>query len=298
MAAKADDPDGRAKPNKSSGRRAFLAGAAVGLAAGAAGGAAGSRLMPAAGRPGAPAIVAGGESGTVWRVQTSWPGGVGLDTFRAWCAGIVEKTGGELAFEPYGADELVGEFALVKQKPDVIAIGGIITQYKRVKEIAQLCKQVYPDVPLALGGGIASSLPDFMVARLPIDIVMQGEGEITISELLHRLETGSSLKGLQGVAYKEMIGHGEWQVVNNGWRASAQRLHKGMDYLPWPMRSRWSVDEIYKHNPVGHLNWKTKWLDGRSAEPNQYSVSMIASRGCPYGAKACDYCFADRKSVV
>jgi radical SAM superfamily enzyme YgiQ (UPF0313 family) len=181
---------------------------------------------------------------------------------------------------------------LLKQKPDVIAIGGIITQYKRIKEIAQLCKQVYPEVPIALGGGIASALPDFMVARLPIDIVMQGEGEITISELLHRLETGSSLKGLQGVAYKEIICAGEWQVINNGWRASAQRLHKGMDFLPWPMRSLWALDDVYKQNPVGHLNWKTKWLDGKSAEPNQYSVSMIASRGCPYGAKACDYCFA------
>lgn len=182
--------------------------------------------------------------------------------------------------------------ALLKQKPDLIAIGGIITQYKRIHEIAQICKQVYPDVPLALGGGIASAVPDFMVARLPIDIVMQGEGEITISELLHRLEIGASLKGLQGVAYKEIIRPGEFQVVNNGWRSSAQRLHKGMDSLPWPMRSLWPVDEVYKHNPVGHLNWKTKWLDGKAVEANQYSVSMIASRGCPYGAKACDYCFA------
>ena len=61
---------------------------------------------------GAPAIVSGREIGTTWKIQTSWPRGVGLETFKEWSRGIVEKTSGELAFEPYGADELVGEFQL------------------------------------------------------------------------------------------------------------------------------------------------------------------------------------------
>lgn len=90
------------------GRRAFLTGTAAGLAIGA-----GTGLM--AGRKlsgGAPAVVSGRETGTTWKIQTSWPGGVGLETFKAWCAGIVEKTSGELAFEPFGANELVGEFQL------------------------------------------------------------------------------------------------------------------------------------------------------------------------------------------
>lgn len=47
-----------------------------------------------------------------WRIQTSWPSGVGLDTFRAWCASIVEKTGGELAFQAFAAKEVVGDFEL------------------------------------------------------------------------------------------------------------------------------------------------------------------------------------------
>jgi len=49
---------------------------------------------------------------TTWKVQTSWPGGIGLDIFKDWCNSIVEKTGGELAFEPYGAKEVVGDFQL------------------------------------------------------------------------------------------------------------------------------------------------------------------------------------------
>jgi TRAP-type mannitol/chloroaromatic compound transport system substrate-binding protein len=49
---------------------------------------------------------------TTWKIQTSWPGGIGLEIFKEWCNGIVEKTGGELAFEPYGAKDVVGEFQL------------------------------------------------------------------------------------------------------------------------------------------------------------------------------------------
>jgi TRAP-type mannitol/chloroaromatic compound transport system substrate-binding protein len=89
-----------------------MAGAAVGLAAGAGAAMAGTRLLPSGAPVAAPAIVSGREIGTVWKIQTSWPGGVGLDIFKAWCASIVEKTSGELAFEPYGANELVGEFQL------------------------------------------------------------------------------------------------------------------------------------------------------------------------------------------
>ncbi|PVV12293.1 MAG: ABC transporter substrate-binding protein [gamma proteobacterium symbiont of Ctena orbiculata] len=49
---------------------------------------------------------------TTWKIQTSWPGGIGLEVFKDWCNGIVEKTGGELAFKPFGAKDVVGEFQL------------------------------------------------------------------------------------------------------------------------------------------------------------------------------------------
>ena len=49
---------------------------------------------------------------TTWKIQTSWPGGIGLDIFKKWCDGIIEKTGGELAFKPFGAKDVVGEFQL------------------------------------------------------------------------------------------------------------------------------------------------------------------------------------------
>ena len=50
---------------------------------------------------------------TVWKIQTSWPAGIGLQTFKTWCGTIKEKTGGELEFKPFAAKEVVGDFELL-----------------------------------------------------------------------------------------------------------------------------------------------------------------------------------------
>jgi radical SAM superfamily enzyme YgiQ (UPF0313 family) len=180
---------------------------------------------------------------------------------------------------------------LERQKPDVIGLGGIITQYSRLQQIAKICKRVYPEVPLVLGGGIASSMPAFMVDRLPADIVVQEEGDVTISEVLHCLEEKGSLDAVKGVAFRRLLGHGRWTVQDNGHRPSVKAGSQGLDFLPWPLRSRWPLDQVYKVNPVGHLNWTSKWADGAPTTPD-YCESMIASRGCPYAGRACDYCYA------
>ena len=50
---------------------------------------------------------------TTWKVQTSWPAGIGLATFKTWCGTIKEQTGGELEFKPFAAKEVVGDFELL-----------------------------------------------------------------------------------------------------------------------------------------------------------------------------------------
>jgi len=61
---------------------------------------------------GAPFIRSARAATTTWKIQTSWPGGIGLQIFKEWCNSIVEKTGGELAFQPFGAKDVVGDFQL------------------------------------------------------------------------------------------------------------------------------------------------------------------------------------------
>lgn len=49
---------------------------------------------------------------TTWKIQTSWPGGIGLQIFKDWCGSIAEKTDGQLALQPFGAKDVVGDFQL------------------------------------------------------------------------------------------------------------------------------------------------------------------------------------------
>ncbi|WP_116597493.1 TRAP transporter substrate-binding protein DctP [Primorskyibacter marinus] len=60
----------------------------------------------------APHIATAASHGTTWKIQTSWPGGAGLQIFKDWCGSIADKTGGELAFQPFGANDVVGDFQL------------------------------------------------------------------------------------------------------------------------------------------------------------------------------------------
>jgi TRAP-type mannitol/chloroaromatic compound transport system substrate-binding protein len=62
---------------------------------------------------GAPFVRTAAAATTTWKVQTSWPAGVGLETFKTWCGSIIEKTGGELEFKPFAAKEVVGDFELL-----------------------------------------------------------------------------------------------------------------------------------------------------------------------------------------
>ncbi len=68
--------------------------------------------VAAASQIGAPYIGTAKAQTTTWKIQTSWPGGIGLQIFKDWCNTIIEKTGGELAWRPFGAKDVVGDFQL------------------------------------------------------------------------------------------------------------------------------------------------------------------------------------------
>jgi TRAP-type mannitol/chloroaromatic compound transport system substrate-binding protein len=96
-----DEHASKRKPRATgSGRRRFLKKAAA-VTVGAAAVAPGPYIRTAAAQT------------TTWKVQTSWPAGVGLQTFKTWCGTVKEKTGGELDFKPFAAKEVVGDFELL-----------------------------------------------------------------------------------------------------------------------------------------------------------------------------------------
>ena len=100
------------------------------------------RTLATAGAAGlaAPHIASAQGNTTTWRIQTSWPGGAGLQVFKDWCASIQEKSGGELAFQPFGANDVVGDFQLY----DAVKNGasGYLLKDSSIDEVAQAIRVV------------------------------------------------------------------------------------------------------------------------------------------------------------
>src|SRR4030095_13510856 len=70
-------------------------------------------------------------------------------------------------------------------------------------QIARAAKALYPDLPVILGGGHPPLLPDQTLAAECVDVVVRGQGEDALLEVVQRLEDRASLAGIPGVGYKE-----------------------------------------------------------------------------------------------
>jgi anaerobic magnesium-protoporphyrin IX monomethyl ester cyclase len=70
-------------------------------------------------------------------------------------------------------------------------------------EIAREAKRLYPEKPVVLGGWHPSLLPDQTLAAPYVDIVVIGQGEQALLEVVQHIEAGEAPKGVLGAGYKE-----------------------------------------------------------------------------------------------
>ena len=70
-------------------------------------------------------------------------------------------------------------------------------------EIAREAKRLYPDKPVILGGWHPSLLPEQTLAAPYVDVVVQGQGEDAMLEVVERIAAAESLEGVPGVGYKQ-----------------------------------------------------------------------------------------------
>jgi radical SAM superfamily enzyme YgiQ (UPF0313 family) len=70
-------------------------------------------------------------------------------------------------------------------------------------QMARAVKSLYPDLPIVLGGWHPSLLPDQTLAAEYVDVVVVGQGEESLLEVVRHIEAGESLRGIAGVGYKQ-----------------------------------------------------------------------------------------------
>ena len=100
------------------------------------------------------------------------------------------------------------------------------------------------------------------------DVVVLGEGEVTVEELLNawRQNPGASLDQIAGIAFRDSRG-----ITS---RTSPRAQIADLDAQPWPAREDIDMDRYVD-------TWRTHHGKG--------SVSLITARGCPYRCEWCSH---------
>jgi radical SAM superfamily enzyme YgiQ (UPF0313 family) len=150
-----------------------------------------------------------------------------------------------------------------EEKFEIVGIGGLITVYNYLKWIVPVLREVNPHASIIAGGSLGCSIPDIVLKRNDVDIVIDGEGEITIIELVEALRDKRDLHNVRGIYFKE-----KGRVV----RTPTRNLIRKLDALPLPAYDLLPM-ETYLDNPVVGI--------GRD-------IDIVSSRGCPY---YCTFCY-------
>lgn len=149
-----------------------------------------------------------------------------------------------------------------QSNPDVIGISSATPNFAYAVKIAKIAKDL--SIPTILGGTHASSLPEMILEKhREIDIIVIGEGEITVSRLCEAIEKGEDIKNIEGIAYRK-----KEKIIKTGLRKPIPNI----DDLPFPARD---LIDMSLYRPHSYIDTGEK------------SATMITSRGCP---NRCIFC--------
>jgi radical SAM superfamily enzyme YgiQ (UPF0313 family) len=175
----------------------------------------------------------------------------------AYIAGVLEKEGNEIQVqdflvEKYSPKKL--ERKIVGFSPQIVGINSVTMNYPIASNILRDCKQFDEGVITVIGGPHVSFTPKETLQESPwIDIIVRGEGEITMSEI----SLGKELKDINGIAFRENN-----EIV----MTPPQRWIENLDELPFPAR---------------HLFPIPRYLAFGGECP------LITGRGCPFNCIFC-----------
>ena len=140
--------------------------------------------------------------------------------------------------------------------------------YYAMDVIKEIRKQ--SNAKIITGGALAYSIPERILKETEADIVVMGEGEEIVIELLTLLKKGESIKKVKNIYYKE-----EDKINGSDEIATI----KDLDKLPFPAWDLFNVED-YIHKPAIYY--------GKRCLP------MVTSRGCPF---SCKYCFPNHGRI-
>ena len=151
-------------------------------------------------------------------------------------------------------DEILREH-VTKFQPEIFGVTSMTHEIYSAAEACAVVKKSHPEIWTVVGGAHTSALPERTLQEFaPIDIVVDGEGEITMTEMMAAKARGArpqDLGDVLGLAFR----------ANGGVQLTGKRPWlEDLDALPFPA---W---ELF---------------------PEGISWGVMSTRGCPFGCKFC-----------
>src|SRR6185369_7646767 len=93
---------------------------------------------------------------------------------------------------------------LLAFKPDLVGISQWTHNRHSSLELARICREVLPACMIVMGGGHATFChEDVLTEGSPVDIVVRGEAENTLLELVARLSAEEDWQNIAGLAFRQ-----------------------------------------------------------------------------------------------
>ena len=155
------------------------------------------------------------------------------------------------------------EKELGKRKPDIVGLTSTTLTYKSALNIIKVAKDVLPDCLTIIGGSHATFWDEEALNECQqLDIIVRGEGETTLLEIVKKVENGKSFHDVVGTTCRK----GD-DVIKNPDRPHIEDLES----LPYPAFHLWPIEHFKKYGKI--------------------IFPVMTSRGCTFW---CDFCSAVR----
>ncbi len=188
----------------------------------------------------------------------------------AYLAAVVRQNGFDVKIIEANALNLTHEQIkkeIINYNSDYVAMTGASSMMNEIEKLSKLCPE---NVKIIFGGIHASSMPEEVLKEYTrIDLVVRGEGEETIVEIL----TGKTIEEINGVSYRK-----DGKIIHN----KDSKFIENLDSLPFPARDLLPMNKYFsfeaKHYPIDYI---------------------VTGRGCPYRCTFCaDFITSGRKLRV
>jgi len=162
---------------------------------------------------------------------------------------IIDGSALEMSWESMEAE-------IKKAAPQIVAITALTPTIDKALQTAQLVKKTCPDATVIMGGYHPTFNYTELLEKNYVDIIVIGEGEYTMLELVRTLKEGGDLKHVKGIAYDNVV-------------TSPRPVMADLDEIPFPARHLLPMD----HYKILNMKLRTS--------------TMISGRGCPI---QCSFC--------